>query len=168
MSLRNSYIDDDSNNSLFRVQRGAFLDPELFAAERARIFDRSWIYLGHESEVMASGDFRMRELGARRIVFVRGKDRVVRALLNSCTHRGAEVCREKSGNATRTATDIGDTTVPGGRHELDESGQKRPVNRAFGDRADLQSDKTNVLGRRRVVHRSCPVDVARTTHELRH
>ena len=45
------------------------------------------------------GDFRMRELGARRIVFVRGKDRVVRALLNSCTHRGAEVCRERSGNA---------------------------------------------------------------------
>ena len=30
---------------------------------------------------------------------MRGKDRVVRALLNSCTHRGAEVCRERSGNA---------------------------------------------------------------------
>ena len=35
----------------------------------------------------------------RQIVFVRGKDGVVRALLNSCTHRGAEVCRERSGNA---------------------------------------------------------------------
>lgn len=99
MSLRNSYIDDDAKNGLFRVQREAFLDPDVFAAERARIFDRSWIYLGHESEVVAPGDFRVRELGARRIVFVRGKDRVVRALLNSCTHRGAEVCREKSGNA---------------------------------------------------------------------
>jgi p-cumate 2,3-dioxygenase alpha subunit len=67
---------------------------------RARaIFDRPWLYLGHESEVAEPGDFRARELGLRRIVFVRGKDRVVRALLNSCTHRGAEVCRERRGNA---------------------------------------------------------------------
>ena len=99
MSLRSSYIDDDTRNGLFRVQREAFLDPEVFAAERARLFERCWLYLGHESEVASPGDFRMRELGPRRVVFVRGKDGVVRALLNSCTHRGAEVCRERSGNA---------------------------------------------------------------------
>jgi len=99
MSIRNGYIDDDARSGLFRVQREAFLAPEVLAAERKRIFDRSWIYLGHESEVERPGDFQLRELGARRIVFVRGKDRVVRALLNSCTHRGAEVCRERSGNA---------------------------------------------------------------------
>jgi p-cumate 2,3-dioxygenase alpha subunit len=99
MGIRNSYIDDDAERGLFRVQRDAFLDPEVLAAERSRIFDRSWIYLGHESEVAEPGDFQLREIGARRIVFVRGKDRVVRALLNSCTHRGAEVCRERSGNA---------------------------------------------------------------------
>jgi p-cumate 2,3-dioxygenase alpha subunit len=99
MAMRSSLVDDDTRNGLFRVQRGAFLDPEVLAAERARIFDRSWLYLGHESEVVEPGDFRMRELGTRRIVFVRGKDRVVRALLNSCTHRGAEVCRERGGNA---------------------------------------------------------------------
>jgi p-cumate 2,3-dioxygenase alpha subunit len=94
-----NHIDDDERNGLFRVRRQAFLAPEVLAAERERILDRSWIYLGHESEVAEPGDFRMRELGLRRIVFVRGKDRVVRALLNSCTHRGAEVCRERSGNA---------------------------------------------------------------------
>jgi len=99
MGIRNSYIDDDAENGLFRVQRGAFLDPEVLEAERARIFDRCWLYLGHESEVALPGDFRTRELAARRIVFVRGKDGVVRALLNSCTHRGAEVCRERGGNA---------------------------------------------------------------------
>jgi p-cumate 2,3-dioxygenase alpha subunit len=98
MGIRSSYIDEDEGG-LFRVRREAFCDPEVLAAERARIFDRSWIYLGHESEVAEPGDFRLRELGVRRIVFVRGKDRVVRALLNSCTHRGAEVCRERSGNA---------------------------------------------------------------------
>ncbi len=99
MTIRDRYIDDDAKSGLFRVRREAFLDPDLFESERERIFDRSWLYLGHESEVAAPGDFRARELGRRRIVFVRGKDRVVRALLNSCTHRGAEVCRERSGNA---------------------------------------------------------------------
>jgi p-cumate 2,3-dioxygenase subunit alpha len=99
MAIRDSYIDDDRTGGLFRVRREAFLDSELFERERERIFDRSWLYLGHESEVAEPGDFRARELGARRIVFVRGKDRVVRALVNSCTHRGAEVCRERRGNA---------------------------------------------------------------------
>ncbi len=99
MSLHARYIDDDVEHGLFRVQREAFLDPEVLEAERARIFEACWLYLGHESEVAQPGDFRLRELGARRIVFVRGKDGVVRALLNSCTHRGAEVCRERSGNA---------------------------------------------------------------------
>lgn len=97
--LRDRYVDDDVRNGLFRVQRQAFVDPEVLEQERARIFERSWLYLGHESEVREPGDFRLRELGSRRIVFVRGKDGVVRALLNSCTHRGAEVCRERSGNA---------------------------------------------------------------------
>jgi p-cumate 2,3-dioxygenase subunit alpha len=97
--MRNSYLDVDEPRGIFRVQREAFLDPDVLAAERERIFDRSWLYLGHESEVAEPGDFRARELGQRRIVFVRGKDRVVRALLNSCTHRGAEVCRERRGNA---------------------------------------------------------------------
>ncbi len=99
MATRERYIDDDAGQGIFRVCRRAFLDPDVLAAERERIFDHAWLYLGHESEVAAPGDFRTRELGARRIVFVRGKDRAVRALLNSCTHRGAEVCRERSGNA---------------------------------------------------------------------
>jgi p-cumate 2,3-dioxygenase alpha subunit len=97
--LRDRYVDDDVQRGLFRVRREAFLDRDVLAEERARIFDRSWLYLGHESEVAAPGDFRVRELGQRRVIFVRGRDRVVRALLNSCTHRGAEVCRERAGNA---------------------------------------------------------------------
>ena len=33
------------------------------------------------------------------MVLVRGDDNVIRVLLNTCTHRGAMVCRQKSGNA---------------------------------------------------------------------
>src|SRR5260370_22169779 len=33
------------------------------------------------------------------MILVRGDDNVVRVLLNTCTHRGSLVCRQKSGNA---------------------------------------------------------------------
>ncbi len=99
MATRTTHVDDDVQRGLFRVQREAFLSDEILELERARIFDRSWLYLGHESEVAQPGDFRVRELGARRVIFVRGRDGVVRALLNACTHRGAEVCRERGGHA---------------------------------------------------------------------
>src|SRR3984893_6206608 len=33
------------------------------------------------------------------MVLVRGDDKVIRVLLNTCTHRGAQVCRQRFGNA---------------------------------------------------------------------
>lgn len=99
MTTIHPLVDDDNETGLFRVHRQAFLSDEVFEEERRRIFDRCWLYLGHESELAEHGDYRMRDLGTRRVIFVRGSDGVVRALLNACTHRGAEVCRQRSGNA---------------------------------------------------------------------
>ena len=97
-SLR-SFIIDDQDAGLFRVNRRAFTDPECLEQERRRIFDKCWIYVGHESEVPHAGDFRSRSVAGRPMILVRGDDSVVRVLLNTCTHRGALVCRQKSGNA---------------------------------------------------------------------
>src|SRR5258708_7155574 len=38
-------------------------------------------------------------VAGRPMILVRGDDKVIRVLLNTCTHRGALVCRQKSGNA---------------------------------------------------------------------
>ena len=35
---------------VFRVARRSFVDNAVFEAERSRIFDRCWLYLGHSSE----------------------------------------------------------------------------------------------------------------------
>ena len=94
-----SYIMDDQDAGLFRVNRRAFTDPECLADERRRIFDKCWIYVGHESEVPHAGDYRSRNVAGRPMILVRGDDSVVRVLLNTCTHRGSLVCRQKSGNA---------------------------------------------------------------------
>ncbi len=92
-------IIDDENSGLFRVNRRVFVDPECLEQERRRIFDKCWIYVGHESEVPHAGDYRSRNVAGRPLILVRGDDGVIRVLLNTCTHRGALVCRQKSGNA---------------------------------------------------------------------
>ena len=90
---------DNHKDGLFRVNRQAFTDPHVLALERERVFDQCWIYAGHESEIPNAGDFCARRVAGRPVILVRGNDGQVRALLNTCTHRGAQVCREKSGNA---------------------------------------------------------------------
>lgn len=91
-------IIDDREAGLFRVNRRSFTDPAILTRERERIFDRCWIYAGHESEVPNPGDFRSRRVAGRPIIVARGDDGQVR-VLNTCPHRGALVCREQTGNA---------------------------------------------------------------------
>jgi len=92
-------IVDDAAAGRFRVNRKAMTSHEIFAAEKVRIFDRCWLYVGHDSEVEAPGAYRRRIVAGRPLIFVRGADKVVRVLYNSCTHRGATVCTQDEGVA---------------------------------------------------------------------
>jgi len=90
---------DNQQDGLFRVHRQVFLSQEILEREKERIFARCWIYAGHESEVPTPGDFCARRVAGRPVILVRGEDGLVRVLLNTCTHRGALVCRAPRGNA---------------------------------------------------------------------
>ena len=92
-------IIDDRERGIFRVHRSTMTSRDLFRREQARIFNRCWIYLGHESEVENPGDYRRRTVAGRPLFFIRGKDGQVRVFLNSCPHRGALLCRRDEGNA---------------------------------------------------------------------
>jgi len=92
-------IDDRKLAGQFKVARKAFFDPEILAQERREIFDKCWLYLGHESELLAANDFLTREVGGRSIIFNRDRSGVFGAFLNVCPHRGAPVVREATGNA---------------------------------------------------------------------
>ncbi len=81
-----------------RVHSAIYTDPEIFALEMERIFKRTWIYIGHESEVPKTGDFRLRKIGQQPVIMVRGKDGAVNVLMNRCLHRGAVVAEVESGN----------------------------------------------------------------------
>lgn len=92
-------IVDDPENGVFRVHRSAMTSPQIFEAERDLVFDHCWLYLGHESEIGAPGDFVRRSVAGRPLIFVRSaKTGQIRAFHNTCPHRGATVCRVDSGN----------------------------------------------------------------------
>lgn len=90
---------DDRERKLFRVDRQVFTDKELFEQERRKVFDRCWLYAGHESELAKPGDFVTRNVGGRPLLLTRDQKGGVNAFLNSCPHRGKLVVREKSGNS---------------------------------------------------------------------
>jgi phenylpropionate dioxygenase-like ring-hydroxylating dioxygenase large terminal subunit len=93
------YVEDRSADGLFRVRTEVFRDQAIFDAERRLIFDRSWLYVGHESEVTEPGSFVTRSVGGHPIIMVRGRDGEVRVLFNTCAHQGSRVCRVPSGTA---------------------------------------------------------------------
>ncbi len=92
-------VDDDRTGQRFRVARKAFVSQDVFERERANIFDKVWLFLGHESELTKPGDFVTRSVGGRTLIFTRDSKNQFHALLNTCPHRGARVCRERNGNA---------------------------------------------------------------------
>lgn len=94
-----SLIRDDREKGLFRVHRSSMTSEEILQLEHEKIFERCWLYLGHDSELAEPGDYRRRRIAGRSIIFVRDQDGEVRAFHNTCPHRGAIVCRHDAGNA---------------------------------------------------------------------
>lgn len=92
-------IIDDAKRGIFRVSRKAFVSPELFEQERREIFDRCWLYIAHESELPKPNDFVARSVGGRELIFNRDRSGAFAAFFNTCPHRGAQLVRERSGNA---------------------------------------------------------------------
>ena len=93
MAKMQNLIVDDRARGVFRVNRRAFTDPEILEQERREVFDRSWLYAGHESETADPGDYVTRRVGGRPLILVRDDTGAAHAFLNTCPHRGNIVFR---------------------------------------------------------------------------
>ncbi len=83
----------------FRVHGSIYTDPQIFAEEMRRIFERYWVYVGHESEIPAPGDYKTVVVGTQPLIVSRHEDGQIYVLYNRCRHRGAVVCREERGHS---------------------------------------------------------------------
>ena len=80
------------------IDRRIFSDPEIFEQEMEQIFGRAWLFLCHESQLRKTGDFFEVPMGRDNVLVVRQKDGSLKAILNTCAHRGNAVCRAEEGN----------------------------------------------------------------------
>ena len=91
-------LQDDPSSHQYRLDRTAFTDEQLFELEMKHIFEGNWIFLAHESQIPNVNDYLTLHVGRQPVVLTRSKDGRINALMNTCTHRGATLCRHKKGN----------------------------------------------------------------------
>lgn len=83
-----------------RLPAQIFGDPEVYQAELRRVFGRAWVFLAHESEIEANGDYVLRKIGKDNFVATRDEYGKIHVLFDSCRHRGVQICRSDSGNSS--------------------------------------------------------------------
>src|SRR3954454_21362940 len=89
---------EDWDRLTFRVNRVAYRSPEIFRREVETVWLRSWLYLGHETELPEPGNFKVRTIAGRPLIFCRDVHGKLHAFLNSCPHRGTILCRDSEGS----------------------------------------------------------------------
>ena len=82
-----------------RVHRLCYTDPQIFELEIKNIFEKTWQYCSHETQIPNQGDYWTFQIARQPIVMVRGEQGAIHVLYNRCAHRGVQVCGSRHGNA---------------------------------------------------------------------
>jgi len=82
-----------------RVHRDLFVDPAVFDIEMEQIYHRTWVYVGHESEIRNPGDFKTTTIGTEPVILSRDQKGQLHVMVNACRHRGVTLCHQDKGNS---------------------------------------------------------------------
>lgn len=82
------------------LDQAFYLAPEVFAADRARIFHEDWHFAGHISEIPEPGDYLLFDMLGESVIIVRTEGGI-KAHANVCRHRGSRLCLEPRGSVKR-------------------------------------------------------------------
>ncbi len=96
-AYRGGYVDIEEG----LISREIFVDQRIYEEELERIFARSWLFVGHESQIAAPGDFILSRMGEESVILNRDRHGKLHVFLNNCRHRGMRVCRYDEGNTRR-------------------------------------------------------------------
>jgi phenylpropionate dioxygenase-like ring-hydroxylating dioxygenase large terminal subunit len=86
-----------------KMEQGLFpqwvlTDPDIYGLELEKIFGKTWQFLGHETELKEAGSYVTRWMVNDPVLLVKNKEGQINAYLNSCTHRGTQLCTADRGN----------------------------------------------------------------------
>lgn len=80
-----------------RVHKDLYSDPEIFEEELDKVFNNTWVWVAHESEISGKNNYKTAKIGRQPVIVVRERKGGINVLLNRCRHRGATVCEGNSG-----------------------------------------------------------------------
>jgi phenylpropionate dioxygenase-like ring-hydroxylating dioxygenase large terminal subunit len=98
-ALATTEIDELVSLERGEVDRRIYSNLVIFELGMERIFARAWLFLCHESQIPEPGDFFQSVMGRDNALVARQKDGSIKAMLNTCAHRGNAICRAEGGNA---------------------------------------------------------------------
>ncbi|MFG2138233.1 aromatic ring-hydroxylating dioxygenase subunit alpha [Streptomyces sp. NPDC048650] len=78
-----------------------YTDPEIFRQEQEKIFERLWFCAVRGADLAKPGAFRTVRIGRESVLITRNRAGALRAFLNVCRHRGAQLCTEEAGEVRR-------------------------------------------------------------------
>lgn len=81
------------------VHGSLYTDEAIFREELEKIWYRTWVYVGHVSEIPNPNDYVLKTIGLEEVIMTRDRDGQVHLLHNRCPHRGNRVCVKHQGNA---------------------------------------------------------------------
>lgn len=119
-------------DEIFKVPASHYYDPERWQLEMSRVFRRMPLMLATSAELPNPGDYKATEAAGVPVLITRDTEGDIRAFVNSCAHRGAQVMTEGCGNAKRFtcpyhawsynhAGELTNIYTPGDFGELDKS-----------------------------------------------
>jgi p-cumate 2,3-dioxygenase alpha subunit len=79
------------------VDRRCYTSNAVYDQEIENIFEQSWLFVAHESELAKAGDFRATDLAGQPVIAIKGDDGGIRVFFNTCRHRAAMVESEQQG-----------------------------------------------------------------------
>jgi ethylbenzene dioxygenase alpha subunit len=94
-----SYLDRLVDLEKGSLSRRVYWDHQIYEQELEKIFARSWLFLGHESQLSKAGDYLTTYMAEDNVIVVRQKDGSIKAFLNTCPHRGNKLNFTDAGNA---------------------------------------------------------------------
>ena len=84
-----------------RVHGSLYTDPAIFDAELERIWYRTWVYVGHESEIPEPNDYVLKSIGPQPVIMTRDRQGGIHLLLNRCTAPRQPGLRRRPGQLQR-------------------------------------------------------------------
>ncbi|MER8556962.1 aromatic ring-hydroxylating dioxygenase subunit alpha [Mesorhizobium sp. M0965] len=85
----------------YALERPFYTDPGIFQLEMQHIWYNEWLFVGHEFELPKIGSYITLQVGEFPLMIVRDEKASVRAIHNTCRHRGSKICKNERGASAK-------------------------------------------------------------------